>query len=77
MVTRQGATLGVLGLALGAPGVHAIARILDSLRVSAPPLDPLTIVVVFAVLFMTTLAAGWVPARRAAGLDPMSVLREE
>jgi putative ABC transport system permease protein len=77
MVTRQGATLGVLGLALGAPGVLAIVRILDSVRVSAPPLDPLTIVVVFAVLFMTTLAASWVPARRAAGLDPMSVLREE
>jgi len=77
MVTRQGATLGVVGLAVGAPGVLGIARIIDSIRVSAPPIQPLTIVIVFVVLFLTTLAASWFPAMRAAGLDPMSVLREE
>jgi ABC-type antimicrobial peptide transport system permease subunit len=77
LVTRQGATLGLIGLALGAPGVLAITRVLDSVRVAAPPLDPLTIVVVFAVLFLTTLAASWVPARRAAALEPVIVLRQE
>jgi ABC-type antimicrobial peptide transport system permease subunit len=77
MVTRQGATLGLIGLALGAPGVLLIARILDSIIVSAPPVDPRIVVVVFVVLFLATLAASWVPASRAAGLDPAAVLREE
>jgi putative ABC transport system permease protein len=77
MVTRQGATLGIIGLALGAPGVLLIARILDSVIVSAPPVDPRIVVVVFVVLFLATLAASWVPASRAAGLDPAAVLREE
>jgi putative ABC transport system permease protein len=77
MVTRQGATLGIIGLVLGAPGVLLIARILDSIIVSAPPVDPMIVVVVFVVLFLATLAASWVPASRAAGLDPAAVLREE
>ncbi len=77
MVTRQGAVLGAIGLALGAPGILAISGILSSVLVDAPSLEPITIAVVFAVLFSATLAASWVPARRAAALDPAAVLREE
>jgi putative ABC transport system permease protein len=77
MVTRQGATLGVIGLALGTPGVLVIARILNSLFVSAPPVEPVSISIVFVVLFLATLAASWVPASRAAALDPATILREE
>jgi len=76
MVTRQGAVLGAIGLALGAPGVLAISGILASVLVDAPPIEPIPIAVVFAVLFSATLAASWVPARRAAALDPAAVLRE-
>ena len=77
MVTRQGATLGVIGLALGTPGVLMVSRVLDGLFVSAPPVEPVTIAIVFAVLFLATLAASWVPASRAAALDPATILREE
>ena len=76
MVTRQGDKLGVMGLLLGAPGVYAVARVINSLLVYSPPADPKTIVVVFAVLFASTLAASWIPARRAASLDPVAVLRD-
>ncbi len=77
MVTRQGAVLGAIGLALGAPGVMAISGVLGSVLIDAPQLEPVTIAVVFVVLFSATLAASWVPARRAAALDPATVLREE
>ena len=76
MVTRQGVKLGVIGLVLGAPGVYAVARVINSLLIYSPPADPKTIAAVFAVLFASTLAASWIPARRAAALDPVVALRE-
>jgi len=76
MVTRQGTLLGIIGLAVGTPGVLAIARVLQSILTYAPPLQPLTIIVFFGVLFVATLAASLVPAARAARLDPVVVLRD-
>lgn len=76
MVTRQGVKLGVIGLTLGAPGVYAVARLINSILIYSPPADPKTILVVFAVLFASTLAASWFPARRAAALDPVAALRD-
>jgi ABC-type antimicrobial peptide transport system permease subunit len=77
MIIRQGAILGVAGLALGVPGAIAVARALDRVLTYAPPVDPLTIFALFAVLLISTLLASWLPARRAARVDPMIVLREE
>jgi putative ABC transport system permease protein len=77
MVIQQGAVLGIAGLALGVPGVIVVTRILDRVLTYAPPVDPTTVTTVFVVLFSTTLLASWLPARRAARVDPMVVLREE
>jgi putative ABC transport system permease protein len=77
MFSRQGIWLGVLGLLIGTPGVLGVTRIIASVLVYAPPIQPLTIVTVFVVLFLTTLAASYFPARRAASLDPVIVLRRE
>lgn len=76
MVTRQGVKLGIIGLALGAPGVYLVARVINSVLIYSPPADPKTIAAVFVVLFASTLAASWFPARRAASLDPVAALRE-
>lgn len=77
MFSRQGMWLGIFGLLIGTPGVLGVTRIISSALVYAPPIRPFTIVTVFVVLFLTTLAASYFPARRAASLDPVIVLREE
>jgi len=77
MVARQGVTLGVIGLAVGAPGVYALTRVINSILVYSPPVDPVTILAVFTALFLSTLAASYIPARRAAALNPVAVLRSE
>jgi len=77
MIIGQGAILGLIGLLVGVPGVIAAVRILESVLAYAPSVDSLTIVAVFVVLFLSTLLASWLPARRAAGLDPLVMLREE
>ncbi|HSF18633.1 MAG TPA: ABC transporter permease [Vicinamibacteria bacterium] len=77
MVTRQGAILSGVGLLLGTPGVLLLTRVLERVLVYSPPIEPLTIVVVFGVLLASTMAASYVPARRAASVDPVIVLRSE
>jgi predicted permease len=52
------------------------AKFIATLLFSVTPRDPLTFVVATAVLFAAALIAGWLPARRAASIDPARVLRE-
>jgi putative ABC transport system permease protein len=77
MVTRQGLTLGLLGLALGAPGVVLVSSAVRAALIQATEVSPLTLVGVGGVLLSTTLAASLVPALRAASLDPAEVLRRD
>jgi putative ABC transport system permease protein len=77
MFSRQGLALGVIGLLIGAPGVFAVTRVIASALVYAPPMKPFTLVTVFVVLLLTTLAASYFPARRAAALDPVIALRQQ
>jgi predicted permease len=65
------------GVLLGVAGSLAAARWLRSLLFQVDPLDPLALAVALAVLGAVALAAAAAPARRAAGLSPMTVLREE
>jgi putative ABC transport system permease protein len=76
-VLRQGLTLALLGLALGLAGALAGTRILRSLLYEVSPTDPLTFVCVSLFLAGTALLAAYVPARRAARIDPMAALRYE
>lgn len=80
LVLGQGARLAVSGIAIGvmatlvlAPLLPSFARLLYGVR----PYDPLTLVVVGLVLAGATLLACYLPARRAAGLDPIVALRNE
>jgi putative ABC transport system permease protein len=76
LVLRQGMTLVAIGLALGLLGALALTRLLESLLYGVAATDPLTFVAVAAVLVAVTFAACFLPAHRAAKLDPLAALRE-
>jgi putative ABC transport system permease protein len=76
MVVRRSMTLAAVGLAAGLMGALVLGRILSSQLYNVPLLDPLTIALVSLVLAACALFASWLPARRAAGLDPGLALRE-
>jgi predicted permease len=77
MVTRQGLTLSAMGIVVGLALVMAVARFLKSLLYEVAPTDPLTLGLAAATLLVFALIASWLPARRAARVDPMEALRAD
>jgi putative ABC transport system permease protein len=64
-----------VGIVIGLAGATAAARVLQSLLYETPTTDPLTFGSVALLLASVSLAAAWIPARRASRLDPMAALR--
>jgi predicted permease len=77
MVVRQGMMLAVAGATLGIAGALALARVMDGLLFGVGSHDPATFAAATAVLLAAALLACWLPARRAARLDPQLALRAE
>jgi predicted permease len=77
MVLRQGTRVALGGLAIGLAAALALSRVLDSLLFDVSATDPLTYAVMAALLLIVALLATYVPARRAARLDPLEGLRSE
>jgi predicted permease len=77
LVLGQGMGLVGIGLGLGLVGTIAFTRFLASFLYGVNPLDPATFLAVAVVLGAVSLAACWLPARRAARVDPMEALRCE
>jgi len=77
MMLSQAARLALIGLACGVAGAYAITRLLTSFLYEVSPGDPLTFAGVCAVLLLVALSAAYLPARRAAGLNPVSALKWE
>lgn len=77
LVLTQGIVLAVLGILLGAAAGFGAGRALETLLVGMSARDPVTWVLVPALLFVAAFAACWLPARRAAKVDPMRALRCE
>jgi predicted permease len=77
MVVRQGVALTVAGIAVGLAGALAATRLLSSLLYDVSAWDPLTFTLVPLVLLAVSLAAAWLPARRAAAADPLASMRAE
>lgn len=69
--------LVVLGLALGLAGAAMLARLMESLVFGVTPHDPVTYGQVSAILGLTAICAGYLPARRITRIDPASALRAE
>jgi len=76
-VLGRGMRLALLGVALGLVAALALARTLQSLLFEVQPGDPLTLAVVALLLCVVAAAACWIPARRAARVDPLVALRYE
>jgi putative ABC transport system permease protein len=77
MVILRGMQLTLIGLAIGAAGALALTRLLASLLFGISPRDPVTLIGVAAVLSAVALLACYIPARRAAAVDPLVALRYE
>ena len=76
-VLVQGLRLAAIGTLAGLPLAWAISRVLASQLYRVSPLDPVTLCGVLGIVTMASAAAAWWPAREAARIDPMGVLRVE
>jgi putative ABC transport system permease protein len=75
-VVGHGLRLSAAGIVLGFIGALALTRGMTTMLVGVRPSDPLTFVVMSVVFFLIAALSSWLPARRAAGLDPTAALRE-
>ena len=75
MVLRQGASLALIGIAIGAVAALGLTRLLSGLLFGISTTDPVAFVAVIATLTGVALLASYLPARRAAQVEPMSILR--
>jgi predicted permease len=77
LVLSRGVRLGLIGLSMGAAGAIALNRVLVTLLPEITPLEPAVIAGAVALLLTCIVLACYLPARRAAQLDPLSALRSE
>jgi putative ABC transport system permease protein len=75
MVLISGLRIAATGLAIGVFGAFALTHVLSGLLFGVSARDPLTFVVVLGALLVVTLAACWIPARRAMQIEPVIALR--
>jgi predicted permease len=77
MVLGQGMKLALMGVTLGLAASLALTQVMKSMLYGVTPSDPLTFLLVTAILVVIALAACYIPARRATRLDPLVALRHE
>jgi ABC-type antimicrobial peptide transport system permease subunit len=75
LIVMESLTLALVGCAVGAFGVAAISQLARSILFGIAPQDPLTLGTTAVVLLAAVLAASWLPARRAARINPVSAMR--
>jgi ABC-type antimicrobial peptide transport system permease subunit len=76
-VARQSLLLAAAGCVIGLAGAVALSRILHSFLFEVSALDPITFTLVPLLMAVVAIIASWIPARRAAVVDPMEALRAD
>jgi putative ABC transport system permease protein len=77
LMVGKGLYLSAIGIGIGLLAAFALTRVLASMLVEVKPTDPLTFVSVAVLFLFIAVMASWLPALRAAGLDPTTALRNE
>jgi ABC-type antimicrobial peptide transport system permease subunit len=75
MISRTGLGLAGIGVVIGVAVAIGVTRFLRSLLYDVSPTDPVILVGTCVLLLLVALAASWIPARRAAAVDPSEALR--
>jgi predicted permease len=76
-VLRSALLMVVIGIAIGVPAVFVLVKIVRNYLFGIEPYDPTTLAGTVILLILIAIAAAWIPARRAAKIDPMEALRYE
>jgi predicted permease len=77
MILRESTGLAIAGVVLGVAAALLLTRLVKTMLYGIEPWDPLTMIGGVVILQAVALAASWIPARRAAGVQPMEALRHE
>ncbi|WP_263353084.1 ABC transporter permease [Acidicapsa acidisoli] len=77
MILRESTGLAGIGVVAGAVAALVLCRLLRSMLYGIRPDDPVTMAAGISILLAVALAASWIPARRAAGVEPVEALRHE
>jgi len=77
LIVVHGMALALLGVGLGLVGASILTRFMSALLFGVPPTDPSTFTIALVVLICISFIACWLPARRAARVDPIQALRYE
>jgi putative ABC transport system permease protein len=77
LMVGKGLYLSLIGIVIGVIGAFALTRVLASMLLEVKPTDPVTFVAVAGLFLVIAFLASWLPALRAAGLDPTTALRNE
>ncbi len=77
LMVGRGVYLSAIGIAIGLVAALALTRVLESMLVEVKPTDPVTFISVAVLFLIIAVMASWLPALRAAGLDPTTALRNE
>jgi predicted permease len=76
LVLRQGLGLALGGIVLGIAGAAGLTRLLTSMLFGVKAIDPVTFALAAMIFLIVALAASYIPARRAAAVEPMAALRD-
>jgi len=77
MILREATWMSLIGIGVGLGAALGLARLVKSMLYGLQPNDPLSLVLGAALLLLVGIAASWLPARRAAAIEPMEALRCE
>jgi len=77
LIVGQGLALTAIGVVIGIGAALMLTRLMTRMLVGVKPTDPLTFAAMMLLFFAIATASSWIPATRAAGIDPNKALREE